>query len=160
MKKWILIGLAVLVSVVVAAAIFGKPGAVDVTKDYAGRGIFGRQFETKADFLIVQFAGSKEWDLATLGADMPRLDELPKAFPYRWGRQKIYGVLSQGSRFKIVGAMRSTSSTMGRDWFMVEIENEGPFKGKVVSTDSLEARDGGPIYNPKYAIELTTATEK
>ena len=160
MKKWILIGVGVLAAGVAAMSIFGKPHVIDVTKGYEGKGYFGRRFETKVDLIVFQFSDSDELSLSAPGADMPRLEELPKAFPYRWYGDKIYGVLPRGSAFKLVGAHQSTSSTMGHSWFMGEIESDGPFKGKIVGTSLISNYADGRLYELKYAVELTTSTVK
>ena len=160
MKKWVLISVAVLAAGAAAMSIFSQSHVIDVTREYEGKGYFGRQFETRKDFLVVTGSGMREPQLEELGGGMPEKKDLAAKFPMRWYGNEIFGILPSGSRFRVVGARRSTSSTMGNDYFVAEVESDGAFKGKQVCTRFIARYEGNQIYDPAYAVELTTSTGK
>jgi len=160
MKKWLLIGAAALAAILGAMKIFSTPHVIDVTKEYEGEGYFGRRFETRKDFLVLIGDGMTEAQLDSLGGGNPEKKDLPAKYPMRWHGEKIMGLLPAGSHFRVVGARRSTSSTMGNDYFVAEVESDGPFKGKQVCTRFIGRYEGKQIYASEYAVELTTGTGK
>lgn len=152
MRKKILIVLGTIIVGIALILIFQKPDAIDVPDDKNEH--LGQRFETKINLIVSYYKNSKDWDLNRPGGGMPELEEV-KHPPYNWYGHKIQGILPKGSIFRIVGEKISTSKTSGGGWFMAEIESEGPFKGKIVSTNSLEYYANGLIYKPEYAEEIT-----
>jgi hypothetical protein len=155
----LIIGGVGLVAVVAVAAIFAKPSVIDVSKEYEGKGYFGRRFETKQDLLVVTGSGMKEAQLEKLGGGMPEKNDLTGKLPMDWYGEKIHGLLPSGGRFRIVGARRSTSKTMGNDYFLVELESEGPMKGGRFCTRFIERFQGEQLYDPQYAVEVASVTK-
>ncbi len=149
MKKFfVTVGIVLLL--LVELFLFQKPSVVDVTEKYKDNKVFGHIFITQKNLLVFQYSDSKDQSLGLPGADMPRIDELPVKLPCKWYGNTIYGFLPAGSQFKIVGAKRSTSKTMGHDWYMVEIQSDGLFKGRAMSTSDIEI---GGSYIAACAVE-------
>lgn len=134
------------------------PRIVDVSDEYKDRGVFGRRFETKIVFLITEADHDFQLERPD-SSNAPKLVDVRNTqLPYDYYGTMIHGIVEARAVIEIVGALRSTSSTMGTDYFKVRILT-GPFQGKEIGARFLKPFGTNEIFDPKYAVEVTTATK-
>jgi len=161
MKKRIFVFSGIFIFLVVLVmAFFKNSNVIDVTGEYLNSGILNRRFVTKVDLFVVQSSDSEQKQFERMEGGMPNKKQLASEYPMKWYGDTIYGVLPKDSRFRISGIKRSTSSTMGRDFYSVTVESEGAFKGQEICTRFLEFNQENKVYDPQVVVELIQAQGK
>jgi hypothetical protein len=129
----------------------------DLSNDPTYAPMIGREFRTKIETVVFSFGDQKKKLLIDkIGRDFPSREKIKPPFPIKYQGDIIWGILPEGSQFKIIQVRQEGSTGMNFTRYLAEItkSSEPEWMGKIVYVDPLATVEMLPNFKPEYVEEL------